>query len=100
MSKLQRRLPRIRASGPPAQPQTLRGFLGFDGQLVFHFDLKASQRLLFRFVGATVNTFPYNVKLIMVNVFNISTIYCLSAALMKKKKKEINKEEKFRPSKS
>lgn len=33
----------------------------------------------------TVNTFQYN--MIMVNVFNISTIYWLSAALIKKKKK-------------
>lgn len=71
--------------------------MGFDGQLVFHFDLKDSQRLLFRFVGATVNTFPYNVKMIMVNVFNISTIYCLSAALMKKKKKKRNKQRREVP---
>lgn len=39
--------------------------------------------------GDTVNIFQYNMKMVMVNVLNISTIYWLSAALIKKKKKSM-----------
>lgn len=40
----------------------------------------------YRILGNTVNTFQYNMKMIMVNLLNISTIYWRSAALIKKKK--------------